>query len=63
MMMQPYKQYFIEGSALMVHPFSPDWFVDGSVLSGRFEFNRFLILKPLESVRPGALNCGHEDSR
>ena len=30
--MQPYKGYFIEGSALMVHPFSPDWYVCGSVL-------------------------------
>jgi hypothetical protein len=36
MMMQPYKGYFIEGSALLVHPFSPDWYVGGSVLvSGR----------------------------
>jgi hypothetical protein len=32
LMMQPYKGYFIEGSALMVHPFSPDWNVGGSVL-------------------------------
>jgi hypothetical protein len=30
--MQPYKGYFIDGSALMVHPFSPDWYVGGSVL-------------------------------
>jgi hypothetical protein len=30
-MMQPYKEYFIEGSALLVHPFSPDWYVGGSV--------------------------------
>jgi hypothetical protein len=29
--MQPYKGYFIEGNALMVHPFSPDWYVGGSV--------------------------------
>jgi hypothetical protein len=35
-MMQPYKGYFIEGSALLVHPFSPDWYVGGSILvSGR----------------------------
>ena len=34
--MQPYKGYFINGSALLVHPFSPDWHVGGSVLkSGR----------------------------
>ena len=30
--MQPYKGYFIQGSALIVHPFSPDWYVGGSVL-------------------------------
>jgi hypothetical protein len=35
--MQPYKRYFIEASALMLHPFSPDWYVGGSVLvSGHF---------------------------
>jgi hypothetical protein len=34
--MQQYKGYFIQDSALMVHPFSPDWYVGGSVLvSGR----------------------------
>jgi len=32
MMLQPYKGYLIEGTALMVHPFSPDWYVGGSVL-------------------------------
>jgi hypothetical protein len=31
-MMQLYKGYFINGSALLVHPFSPDWYVGGSVL-------------------------------
>ena len=30
-MMEPYKGYFIDGSALMTHPFSPDWYVCGSV--------------------------------
>jgi hypothetical protein len=30
--MQPYKGYFIECSALLVHPFSPDWYVGGTVL-------------------------------
>jgi hypothetical protein len=30
--MQPYKGYFIEGDALLVHPFSLDWHVCGSVL-------------------------------
>jgi hypothetical protein len=34
--MEPYKGYFISGSALLVHPYSPDWYVGGSVLvSGR----------------------------
>jgi hypothetical protein len=52
-MMQPYKGYFIDGSALLVHPFSPDWYVGGSVLmSGhhgsiveitRFQFHRFTV--------------------
>jgi hypothetical protein len=51
--MQPYKGYFIEGSALMVHPFSPDWYVGGSVLVpgrsssvveiGRFQLQRFTV--------------------
>jgi hypothetical protein len=30
-LMQPYNGYFIEGSALLVHPFNPDWYVGGSV--------------------------------
>jgi hypothetical protein len=51
--MQPYKGYFIDGSALMVHPFSPDWYVCGSVyVSGpgtsilgvtRFQLQRFTV--------------------
>jgi hypothetical protein len=53
MTMQPYKGYFIEGSALMVHPFSLDWFVGGSVLMQgrsssivevtRFQLQRFTV--------------------
>jgi hypothetical protein len=31
-MMQPYKGYLIDGSALIVYPFNPDWYVGGSVL-------------------------------
>jgi hypothetical protein len=31
MMMQPYKGYFIDGSAPMTHPFSSDWYLCGSV--------------------------------
>jgi hypothetical protein len=53
-MMQPYNGYFIEGSALLVHPFSPDWYVGGNVLvSGlsssiveitRFQLQRFTVI-------------------
>jgi hypothetical protein len=38
MMMQPYKGYFIDGSALMTHPFSPDRYVCLRLRS--FHFNR-----------------------
>src|SRR5262249_48441173 len=30
--MQHYKGYFIAGNPVSVHPFSPDWYVGGSVL-------------------------------
>jgi len=33
-MLQPYKGYFISGKALIVHPFSPDWYVGGDVCAG-----------------------------
>ena len=52
-MMQPYKGCFIKGSALMVHPFSPDWYVGGSVLVpgrsssivevARFQLHQFTV--------------------
>lgn len=51
--MQPYKDYFIEGGALLVHPFSPDRYVGGSVLVqgrstsiveiGRFQLEQFTV--------------------
>ena len=51
--MQPYKGYFIKGSALLVHPFRPDWYVGGSVLMqgrassiveiGRFQLQHFTV--------------------
>ena len=51
--MQPYKGYFITGNPMSVHPFSPDWYVGGSVyVSGRassiveitrFQFQRFTV--------------------
>jgi hypothetical protein len=50
---QPYKGYFIDGSALLVHPFSPDWYVGGNVLVqgrsnsvveiGRFQLQQFTV--------------------
>ena len=41
MMMRPYKGYFIEGSALLVHPFSPDWYVGGQRFgAGPLQCNR-----------------------
>ena len=53
MTIQPYKGYFINGSAMMVHPVSPDYFVGGSVLASgrsgsvvegtRFQFQRFNV--------------------
>jgi hypothetical protein len=51
--MQSYKGYFIKGSALLVHPFSPVWYVGGSVLMqgrstsiveiGRFQLQQFTV--------------------
>jgi hypothetical protein len=43
--MQPYKGYFIDGSALMVHPFSPDWYVCGSLLVPGPLFQVFVSLE------------------
>jgi hypothetical protein len=45
---QPYKGYFINGTALLVHPFSPDWYIGGSVLmqgraSSIVEITRFQL--------------------
>jgi hypothetical protein len=51
--MQSYRGYLIEGTALLVHPFNPDWYVGGSVLvSGhrgsvvelaRFQLQQFTV--------------------
>ena len=51
--MQPYKGYFISTSVLPVHPFSPDWYIGGSVLVPgrgssivevtRFQLERFTV--------------------
>ena len=51
--MQPYRGYFVEGTALIVHPFSPDWYIGGSILVpgcgssivevARFQLERFTV--------------------
>src|SRR5262245_19223300 len=51
--MQPYKGYFIDGDAMPVHLYSPDWYVGGSVLVPsrgssivevtRFQLERFTV--------------------
>jgi hypothetical protein len=68
MMMQPYKGYFIEGSALMVHPFSPDWYVGGSILlpgrsSSIVEITRFLLQQFTVSIEELAEWFGLEVAR
>jgi hypothetical protein len=54
--MQPYKGYFIAASALLVHPFSPDWYVGGSVLVPRrsssiVEITRFQVQRFTVSIK------------
>jgi hypothetical protein len=68
MTMQPYKGYFIDGSAMPVHPFSPDYFVGGSVLvSGRsgsvVEITRFQVQRFTVSVKELAEWFGLEVAR
>src|SRR5215467_1527996 len=66
--MQPYKGYFIKGSALPVHPFSPDWYVGGSVLvpgrsSSIVEVTRFQLQRFTVSIREVAEWFGLELTR
>jgi len=54
--MQTYNGYFIEGSALLIHPFSPDWYVGGSVLvpggsSSIVEITRFQVQRFTVSIK------------
>jgi hypothetical protein len=54
--MQPYKGYFITGDALIVHPFSPEWYVGGSVLvpgrsSSVVEITRFQLQRFTMSIK------------
>jgi hypothetical protein len=63
--MQPYKGYFIEGSALMVHPVSPDWYVRGSVfVPGRSSsivgITRFQLHQFTVSIKELAVRFGLE---
>jgi hypothetical protein len=66
--MQPYKGYFMAGSALLVHPFNPDWYVGGSVLvSGRstsiVEITRFQVQLFSVSIKELAEWFGMEVAR
>ncbi len=66
--MQPYKGYFIEGTALLVHPFSPDWYVGGSILvPGRYssivEIGRFQLQQFTVSIKELAEWFGLEIAR
>ena len=66
--MQSHKGYFIEGSALLVHPFSPDWYVGGSVLvAGRsgslIEIDRFQLRHFTVAIRELAERFGLEIAR
>jgi len=68
MVMQPYKGYFIEGSALLVHPFSPDWYVGGNVLvpgrsSSIVEITRFQVQRFTVSIKELAEWFGLEVAR
>jgi hypothetical protein len=68
MMMQPYKGYLIEGSALMVHPVSPDWYVGGNVLvpgrdSSIVEITRFQLHQFTVSIKELAEGFGLEIAR
>jgi hypothetical protein len=66
--MQPYKGYFIKGSVLLVHPFSSDWYVGGSVLvpgrsSSIVEISRFQLQRFTVSIRELAEWFGLEVAR
>ena len=66
--MQPYKGYFITGSAMPVHPVSPDWYVGGSVLvpcrsSSIMEITRFQVQRFTVSIKELAEWFGLEIAR
>ena len=66
--MQQYKGYFIDGDAMPVYPFSPDWYVGGSVLvPGRgsliVEVTRFQLQRFTVSIKELAKWFGLEIAR
>jgi hypothetical protein len=66
--MQPYKGYVIDGSGQPVHPFSPDWYVGGSVLvpgrgSSIVEITRFQLQQFTVSMKELAEWLGLEVAR
>jgi len=68
MMMQSYKGYFIEGSAMPVHPFNPDSYIGGSVLepghsSSIVEITRFQLQQFTVSIKELAEWFGLEIAR
>ena len=68
MMMQSYNGYFIDGGALPVHPFNPDWYVGGSVLvpgrgSSIVEVTRFQLQQFTVSIKELAEWFGLEVAR
>ena len=67
-MMQPYKGYFIDGSAMPVHPFNPDWYVGGSILlpgrgSSIVEVTRFQLQQFTVSIKELAESFALEVAR
>jgi hypothetical protein len=66
--MQPYKGYFIDGESMPVHPYSPDWYVGGSVLvpgraSSIVEITRFQLQRFTVSIKELAEWSGLEVAR
>jgi len=66
--METYKGYFIDGSALPVDPFSPDWYVGGNIfVQGRsssiVEITRFQLQQFTVSKKEVAKWFGLELSR
>ena len=67
-MMQSYKGYFIEGSAMPVYPFNPDSYIGGSVLepghsSSIVEITRFQLQQFTVSIKGLAEWFGLEVAR